>query len=70
MSAGVGIGLVAALFLLWPRPFGMDPALVPYAFGYVVVQLITLRSTPRASCACATGSAWPRWPTASSRSGG
>jgi len=46
MSAGVGIGLVAALFLLWPRPFGMDPALVPYAFGYVVVQLITLRSTP------------------------
>lgn len=46
ISAGVGIGLVGALFLIWPQPFGMHPALVPYAFGYAVVQLVTLRSTP------------------------
>lgn len=45
-SAGAGIGLVIALFALWPAPFGMDPAIRPYAIGYAVVQLITLRSTP------------------------
>lgn len=45
-SAGVGIGLVIALFLLWPTPFGMDSAVVPFAIGYAVVQLVTLRSTP------------------------
>lgn len=45
-SAGVGIGLVVALFALWPTPFGMDRAVVPYAIGYAVVQLVTLRSTP------------------------
>ncbi|KPF55705.1 MULTISPECIES: lipopolysaccharide biosynthesis protein [unclassified Novosphingobium] len=45
-SAGLGIALVIVLFSLWPAPFGMDAAVVPYAIGYAVVQLITLRSTP------------------------
>ena len=45
-SAGTGIGLIIALFTLWPQPFAMDEAVVPYAIAYAVVQLVTLRSTP------------------------
>lgn len=45
-SAGCGIALVVAIFLVWPHPFGLDPAVKPFALGYAVVQMVTLRSTP------------------------
>jgi hypothetical protein len=45
-STLLGILVVAAICLEAPALFGLDPAVVPFAAGYAVVQLVTLRSTP------------------------
>jgi O-antigen/teichoic acid export membrane protein len=45
-SAVMGILVVIALFSLWPEPGNIKSDVRPYAIGYAVVQLLTLRSTP------------------------
>ncbi len=46
LSAVLGIAIIAAIFLIWPQPFGLKPDVAPYALAYAVVQLATLRQTP------------------------
>jgi len=45
-SALIGIACLVILLSVWPRPFGLDDAVYPFAFGYAAIQLLTLRSTP------------------------
>lgn len=45
-SAVAGIVVVIALFSCWPEPGNIKTDVRPYAIGYAVVQLLTLRSTP------------------------
>lgn len=45
-SAALGIAGVVILFTIWPEPFGLAADVKPYALGYAIVQLVTLRSTP------------------------
>jgi O-antigen/teichoic acid export membrane protein len=45
-SAGLGMMCVILLFSIWPHPFGLPGDVKPYALGYALVQLVTLRSTP------------------------
>ncbi|QWC57964.1 oligosaccharide flippase family protein [Erythrobacter sp. 3-20A1M] len=46
VSGITGIAAILLLFALWPRPFGLAPDVAPYALGYAIVQLATLRQTP------------------------
>lgn len=45
-SAVAGTAVLTLMFTLWPEPFGIEADLRPYAIGYALVQLVTLRSTP------------------------
>lgn len=45
-GAAVGIAAILLLFTLWPAPFRLGPDLRPYAIGFVIAQLLAMRSTP------------------------
>lgn len=46
ISAIVGICGVAAIFLIWSKPFNMSPDVRPYAMAYAAALLLAMRSTP------------------------
>ena len=46
ISAIIGICGVAAIFLIWSKPFNLSPDVRPYAMAYAAAQLLAMRSTP------------------------